>query len=123
MRIEAMRYRSALALLLLCIDSMAHGHAFLDHTDPRVGSAVASAPATLSLWFTQEVEPAFSKVEVRDLNGIRVDDGPVDVDPTDATLLHVALKTLPSGSYEVRWQVLSVDTHTTEGHFHFDVSK
>jgi copper resistance protein C len=116
-----MRYRTALSLLLSCVTSMAHGHAFLDHADPRVGSVVASAPAKLSLWFTQDVEPAFSKIEVRDVNGVRVDDGPVDVDPTESTLLHVALKTLPAGSYEVRWQVLSVDTHRTEGHFRFDV--
>jgi copper resistance protein C len=121
MGIEAMRYRIVLALLLSCFASIANAHAFLDHADPRVGSVVASAPAKLSLWFTQEVEPAFSKVEVRNVDGVRVDDGPVDVDPAAATLLHVPLKTLPAGSYEVRWQVLSVDTHTTEGHFHFDV--
>jgi methionine-rich copper-binding protein CopC len=118
-----MRYRIVLALLLSCVASVATAHAFLDHADPRVGSVVASAPARLSLWFTQEVEPAFSKIEVRDLNGIRVDDGLVDVNPADATLLHIALKTLPAGSYEVRWQVLSLDTHTTEGHFHFDIGK
>jgi methionine-rich copper-binding protein CopC len=116
-----MRYRTLLAMLSLCVVSMAHAHAVLDHADPRVGSAVASAPAKLSLWFAQEVEPAFSKVEVLDVNGVRVDEGPAQVDPADATVLRVALKLLPPGSYEVRWQVLSVDTHTTQGHFHFTV--
>lgn len=116
-----MRFRILLAALSLCVVPMAHAHAVLDHADPRVGSVVASAPAKLSLWFAQDVEPAFSKVEVLDVNGARVDEGPAQVDPADATVLRVALKLLPPGSYEVRWQVLSVDTHTTQGHFRFTV--
>jgi methionine-rich copper-binding protein CopC len=123
MRIEAMRYQTLLALLPLCVVSLAHAHAILDHADPRVGSVVASAPAKLSLWFTQEVEPAFSHVEVRDVNGARVDEDSVQGDSADATLLRIALKPLPPGSYEVRWHVLSADTHTTEGHFRFDVGQ
>jgi copper resistance protein C len=43
------------------------------------------------------------------------------VDSSDASLLRVALKPLASGSYEVRWRALSVDTHTTEGRFRFTV--
>jgi copper resistance protein C len=123
MGIEAMRYRTLLAMLPLCLVSIARAHAILDHADPRVGSVVASASAKLSLWFTQEVEPAFSTVEVRDENGVRVDGGSVQLDAADATLLRIALKTLPPGSYQVHWRVLSADTHTTEGHFRFDVGK
>ena len=118
-----MRYRTLLALLPLCLVSIARAHAILDHADPRVGSVVATAPTILSLWFTQDVEPAFSTVEVRDENGTRVDEGSVQADSADATVLRIALKPLPPGSYAVRWHVLSADTHTTEGHFRFDVGK
>ncbi len=120
-----MRYLSALARLplLLGAASIAHAHALLDHANPRVGSTVAAAPTELSLWFTQKLEPAFSRVEVHDANGARVDDGRAQVDAADATLLRVALKPLPAGTYEVRWQVLSVDTHTTEGRFRFIVGE
>ncbi len=120
-----MRDPLALASLapLLCAASVAHAHAMLDHASPRVGSTIAGAPAELSLWFTQEVEPVFSKIEVRDSNGSRVDEGDVRPDASDPTELHIALKPLPRGTYEVRWQVLSVDTHTTEGRFRFSVDK
>ena len=120
-----MRYLNALAklCLLVCVASMAHAHAVLDHANPRVGSTVAAPPRELLLWFTQKLEPAFSTVEVRDSNGARVDDGPAQVDPSDASLLRVPLKHLSSGSYEVRWRILSVDTHTTEGRFRFKVGK
>jgi copper resistance protein C len=120
-----MRYLSVLVRLLplLSVASLAHAHALLDHASPRVGSTVTVAPTEILLWFTQKLEPAFSSVEVHDANGGRVDDGRVQADSSDASLLHVPLKPLASGSYEVRWRVLSVDTHTTEGRFRFTVGR
>ena len=48
---------------LLTSPSAALAHAELDRASPRVGSTVAPAPRTLSLWFTQNVEPAMSTIE------------------------------------------------------------
>ena len=53
----------------------ARAHAFLDHASPLVGSTVPTAPHELTLSFTQNLEPAFSTVEVIDANGARVDQG------------------------------------------------
>ncbi len=78
-------------------------------------------PATLRIWFTQELEPAFSTVTVTDASGARVDDGDVKVDAKDQTLMQVSLKKLPPGTYTVKWRVVSVDTHTTDGDFTFTV--
>ena len=98
-------------------------HAFLDHSDPAVGSTVSASPAALNLWFTQELEPAFSWVTVTDRSGAAVNDGSAAIDSTDQTELTVKLKQLPAGTYTVKWHVLSVDTHTTEGDFTFQVGK
>jgi copper resistance protein C len=95
-----------------------HAHAFLDHAEPRVGSTVPTAPRELSLSFTQDLEPAFSTVEVRDANGARVDQGKAQI---SASLMRIGLKALPPGAYTVHWHALSVDTHTTEGSFNFRV--
>jgi len=35
--------------------------------------------------------------------------------------LKVPLKPLPPGTYTVDWHALSVDTHTTQGHFTFEI--
>ena len=51
--------------------SLAGAHAFLDHATPAVGSVVHGAPAQVRLWFTQELEPAFSSVRVFDRSGTR----------------------------------------------------
>ena len=101
--------------------SLAGAHAFLDHATPAVGSAVHGAPAQVKLWFTQELEPAFSSVRVMDRSGRQVDKGDPQVDRADATLLQVSLPQLAPGTYRVAWRVLSVDTHVTEGDFTFDV--
>jgi copper resistance protein C len=63
------------ALLSVVLGAVAEAHAFLDHAEPRVGSTVPTAPRQLSLSFTQNLEPAFSSVEVSDANGARVDLG------------------------------------------------
>ncbi len=66
-------YASLLLPALLSAAPTARAHAFLDHASPGVGSTLRQAPATISLWFTQELEPAFSTVSIVDQGGQRVD--------------------------------------------------
>jgi methionine-rich copper-binding protein CopC len=96
-------------------------HAFLDHATPAVGSTVPVAPAELRMWFTQHLEPAFTTATVADAKGNSVASGPARVSATDPSELDVALKKLSPGTYSVSWHALSVDTHTTTGHFTFTV--
>jgi len=120
-----MRYISILAVLLLSLrldPGAAYAHAFLDHADPRVGNTVKTSPRTVSLWFTQNLESTFSAIEVLDSNGARMNAGKAVVDASDCQLLRVPVKALPAGNYKVKWHVLSVDTHTTEGNFTFHVA-
>ena len=105
-------------LLAVLMSTNAHAHAFLDHAEPRVGSTTATAPREVVLFYTQNLEPAFSSVEVSDANGARVDQGKPRI---SASTMRVGVKPLSPGTYRVRWQVLSVDTHTTEGNFTFSV--
>lgn len=97
-------------------------HAFLDHAAPSVGSTVRGPPAEVRIWFTQELELAFSTLRVVDQGGAQVDQGNKTVDPGDRTLLKVSLRPLAPGNYTVFWRALSVDTHTTEGSFSFSVA-
>jgi copper resistance protein C len=120
MRMQAFIGAFALSLLM---PLSAGAHAFLDHANPRVGNSVRTAPREVTLWFTQDLEPAFSTVEVRDASGTRVDNGKATVGSGDRKVMRIALKPLPNGTYKVRWRVLSVDTHTTEGTFSFRVGE
>ena len=100
----------------------ASAHAFLDHASPRVGSTVRGSPPELKLWFTQELEPAFSTARVEDGARNRIDRRDSSVDADDPTLLRVPLPKLAPGRYRVSWRVLSADTHVTEGDFTFEVA-
>lgn len=121
-----MRSITLLAVLLLLLLLLrlgagpAHAHAFLDHADPRVGNTVKS-PRIISLWFTQNLEGSFSTIEVLDANGARMNAGNALVDANDRKLLRAPVRSLPPGTYTVKWHVLSVDTHTTDGNFTFHV--
>jgi copper resistance protein C len=101
----------------------ARAHAFLDHANPAVGSSVPTAPAVVTLWFTQDLEPAFSNVTVTNEAGQRVDLGNTRIPPGSPAELQIGLKPLPPGTYLVSWHVVSVDTHPTEGTFTFEVGR
>ena len=105
-------------LLLLIATGQASAHAMLDHAEPRVGNKVATPPREVTLWFTQKLEPAFSTITVTDPAGQRVDTGKASV---DGSRMSMSLRSGASGTYHVKWHVLSVDSHATDGNFTFQV--
>ena len=105
--------------MLLGVGSEVQAHATLDHAEPRVGTAVATAPHEVTLWFTEKLEPAFSKITVTNAAGTRIDNGKTRV---SGSQMSISLRPgSGAGTYRVNWRVLSVDTHTTEGNFTFQV--
>lgn len=116
-----MRTRNLVALLLFLAGTIvANAHAFLDHADPRVGATVATAPRQVTLWFTQNLEPAFSAITVSDSSGQHVEAGKPSI---NGNVMRVPLRAIKAGTYRVAWHVLSVDTHKTEGTFTFRVGQ
>jgi hypothetical protein len=112
---------SVITFALVALQSRAWAHAFLDHADPKVGSITAGSPGEIKLWFTQDIEPAFSSVRVADAQGNEVDKKDTHSDSNNKSLLAVSVPQLPAGTYTVTWHVVSVDTHKTQGHFEFTV--
>jgi copper resistance protein C len=97
--------------------------AFIDHTEPEVGSAVDTPPTEIKIWFTKELEPAFSQIQLLDRRGKPVTLGHATVDPDNPSLLSLTVPALAPGKYKVRWKVVSVDTRITVGTFSFAVRK
>jgi copper resistance protein C len=110
---------TAWMLLLLIQGSWAH--AFVDHTQPAVGSQIHDPPTQVKIWFTEKLEPALSKIQVFDTSGQQVDKRDVKIDQSDAALLTVSLPGLKPGKYKVVWRAVSVDTHVTTGNFTFEL--
>ena len=107
--------------LALLSPAQAWAHAFLDHSEPRVGSDVGKTPAEIRIWFTQQLEPAFSTIKVFGPDGKQIDNKDTHVPPDDKKELIVSLPSIAPGTYRVSWRVLSIDTHRTQGDFKFRV--
>jgi len=106
--------------LMLLLTSAADAHAMLERAEPRVGNKVASPPREVTLWFTQKLETAFSTITVTNAAGERVDTGKTRV---NGSQMSIAIRASGAGTYRVNWQVLSVDTHRTDGSFTFQVGQ
>ena len=107
-------------ILLAC--SIVSAHAMAEKSEPKVGSTVSKAPTEVRIWFTEEIEPLFSRIQVYGPDGKEVDKGDSHVDVKEKKLLIVSLNAqLGAGTYRVHWQVVSVDTHRTHDEFKFVV--
>ena len=118
-----MRIRHLILPVLLCAASPAFAHAFLKNASPPVGSEVPVPPQTVTITFTEGVEPAFSTIEVQNAQGQRVDEADPHLVGGQQTRLAVHLPKLPPGTYKVTWHATSVDTHKTEGDCTFSISR
>ncbi|QDX30172.1 copper homeostasis periplasmic binding protein CopC [Dickeya poaceiphila] len=114
----------ALLVSGLVISHAALAHAHLKSQTPAADTNIAAqtAPSSLTLLFSEDIEGAFSGVELT-LAGQPVPVGKVTVENDHHNVLVVPLeKPLTSGNYQVSWHVLSVDGHKTKGSYRFGVN-
>ena len=117
---KSLRISSLVAVLSLAGAGSALAHADLATADPAAGSTVKTAPATVTITFTEEVEPKFSTIEVVDAKGKHFDDGKAHTAPDNAKQLSVAVKPLAPGLYKVIWHATAADdSHKTKGSYTF----
>ena len=110
---------SGLLLMSWPLSSFAHAH--LERSIPDRDSVLSLAPETVQLWFSEDVQGEWSKIEVTDENGNRVDKDFISGNDEDHTLLQIDLFDLESGTYNVNWSTLSHDGHRSKGTFSFTV--
>ena len=94
-------------------------HAYPASSIPQDGATVSSPLREIVIRFTEGVEIEFSRIEVKNSSGETVSLGKVRQSAPDT--LATELKPLSPGVYTIDWQVLSVDTHVTEGRLRFTV--
>jgi copper transport protein len=107
-----------IGLALLAVFAPVSAHANLVRIDPPPGTALTSAPPEINLWFSEGVEPQFSRILIRDQNGTILPTANSQFDPNDPTHMSLATADLPNGLYTVVWRALSSsDGHSTLGSF------
>jgi copper transport protein len=107
------RRAALVAVLLLATAGRAHAHAVPLHVEPPPGATLATAPSAVNVTFDSPVRVGPRNAAVRN-DGVDVLGGRPRV--TAGNRLVIPLRTaLDSGSYSVRWSVVSDDGHEEEG--------
>ncbi|MBI5030381.1 MAG: copper resistance protein CopC [Chloroflexi bacterium] len=120
-RFKRFGFLLVIALVLFSAPA-ALAHANLVRSEPAANSAQAIAPTRVRLWFSEDVEPRFTRISVVDPTNKAFDQGDSHRMPDDPKGMEISLTDLPPGLYTVIWRALSaVDGHTTAGSFSFTV--
>ncbi|GAA2615570.1 MULTISPECIES: copper resistance CopC/CopD family protein [Streptomyces] len=114
---------AALLATLFTAASPATAHAALTASDPADGAVVATAPAQVTLSFSEQVAMGDDSLRVLDPQGRRVDTGELrDMCSGNTVRYGTALHTgLPNGTYTVAWQAVSADSHPISGALTFSI--
>jgi methionine-rich copper-binding protein CopC len=100
----------------------AGAHPTLKSANPPISGVAPTAPTEIRLSFSEGLIVKFCSVELKDQAGRAIATGRVSTDPKDQKQLVVPLQDpLPAGSYTVKWNVVSVDTHRVNGTYTFKV--
>src|SRR5688500_18172769 len=109
------------ALVLLAAPSTALAHAELVGSEPVDGAALAAAPRSVKLFFSEPIEREFYALEVYTARRVRVDSSDARIPGNDIQALEVGLEPLEPGVYTIVWRVLSIDGHVVRGALAFSV--
>ncbi len=98
----------------------ASAHANLVSSNPAAGTVVQEAPAEVRLRFSEPVEVARDALVVIAPDGQPLPDLHATTDPEDRTSVVAKLPSeLASGTYRVRYRILSIDGHVVPGEIRF----
>ncbi|MFD8630580.1 copper resistance CopC/CopD family protein [Streptomyces sp. NPDC059533] len=114
---------AALLATLFTAVAPATAHAALTASDPKDGAVVATAPAQVTLSFSEQVAMGGDSIRILDPQGKRVDTGELrDLCSGNTVRYGTALRSgLPNGTYTVAWQAVSADSHPISGAFTFSI--
>jgi len=113
----------AFALLALHFGaSVALAHSNLERSAPADGETIPKAPADVRLWFSEDLEPQFSRAVVYDGNRHPVSTASQVASENPRLLVVQLASNLPRGWYVVTWQAQAkLDGHFTRGSFTFGI--
>jgi methionine-rich copper-binding protein CopC len=110
----------AATLVALLPATPASAHAELLSTDPAKDAVLVKAPTSVTLVFTERLNPDFTTIVVSHAARQRI---PASAPAVDAATVTARLDRSPAnGSHTVAYRVVSVDGHTLQGSYTFTVT-
>jgi methionine-rich copper-binding protein CopC len=114
-------YGAALVTIVVSNPIVAIAHSFPEKETPSAGQKVASPPSEVVIGFDAPIEKLFAKLEVAGADGTNQAEGAPQISD-DGRQLSVKVGALKPGDYTVKWAVVGIDTHHTEGSYTFSVA-
>ena len=114
-------YAASLLAIVVSDPIVALAHSFPEKETPSAGQKVASSPPEIVIGFDAPIEKLFAKLEVAGADGANEAVGAPQVSD-DGRQLSVKVGALKPGDYTVKWAVVCIDTHHTEGSYTFSVA-
>ena len=106
----------------LAVAPQASAHATVVSTDPADGALLATAPARVTVTYSEAVSLQLGALRVFAPDGTQVETGTADHLGGKPDTASVALKAgLKNGTYVVSWRVISADSHPVRGAWTFSV--
>jgi copper resistance protein C len=114
-------YLGALLATVLSSPMIASAHSFPEKESPSAGQKIASPPSEVVIDFDAPIEKLFAKLEVTGADGQNLASGAPQVSD-NGIRMSVKVPALKPGDYTVKWAVVGIDTHHTEGSYTFTVA-
>jgi methionine-rich copper-binding protein CopC len=95
-------------------------HSFPESEAPAAGQTLNKPPPEIRIKYDAPIEKLFAQLTVVDSSGQNLAEGAPTVSD-DGYVLTVKLPPLKPGNYFVKWRVVCIDTHHTEGSYSFSV--
>ena len=111
----------ATAALLALTSSVCFAHAVVVESTPADGAALREAPKAVELRFNVRVEQSLARASLRGAGPQPLALTALRTDTPRTDRLTVPLPALKPGEYELRYHVLAIDGHTTQGILRFQI--
>jgi copper resistance protein C len=111
---------AAILTAILAGAPAAAAHSFPARETPTAGQRLSAPPSEVTITFDAPIEKLFAKLQVLGADGKPETVGQPQLGPRARTL-SVKLAALKPGDYTVKWGVVCIDSHHTEGSYVFTV--
>lgn len=108
-------------LVLIFQTNSVMAHASLVKSDPPRRASLSVPPKQIQLWFNEKIEASYASVTVLDAKKNPITDKNPEVVADDPKSVVLSLPQIETGSYTVKYRVMSVDGHVIESSFDFNV--
>lgn len=112
---------AALLAIAVAIPVAASAHSFPEKETPSAGQKITSPPSEVVIDFDAPIEKLFAKMEVTGADGANLAEGGPQISD-DGVRMSVKVPALKPGDYTVKWAVVGIDTHHTQGSYTFTVA-